>query len=193
MTQIRNVLRKWQPGNTVFMVTSQKTKLRSLCLRTKVTRAPCRKRTGAAVPRADNFGDLLTADHKVLNEEGVSRNNHRHAVVVQDLATQWIQSHPCKTKTSQETERSLWTLANPLKTYHGIIGLLHPIDPRQVVLRRERYAEQRKASLRCCCNQAWTKNGGRIPWNAIAICTLILDTCVVEDASLYQDILTLEF
>ena len=26
------------------------------------------------------------------------RNNHRYAVVVQDLATQWIQSYPCKNK-----------------------------------------------------------------------------------------------
>ena len=44
--------------------------------------------------------------HKVLNEEGESRNNHWYAVVVQDLATQWIQPYPCKTKTSQETEKS---------------------------------------------------------------------------------------
>ena len=36
-----------------------------------------------------------------------SRNNHRYAVVVQDLATQWIQSYPRTTKTSQETEKSL--------------------------------------------------------------------------------------
>ena len=35
---------------------------------------------GGAVPRADIFGDLITADHKVLNEEGESRNNHRYAV-----------------------------------------------------------------------------------------------------------------
>ena len=28
-----------------------------------------------------------------------SRNNHRYAIVVQDLATQRIQSYPCKTKT----------------------------------------------------------------------------------------------
>ena len=27
--------------------------------------------------------------------------------MVQDLTTQWIQSYPCKTKTSQETQRSL--------------------------------------------------------------------------------------
>ena len=75
--------------------------------RTKITSAPCRNSTGDAVPCAENFGDIKTADHKVLNEDGESRNNHRYAVVVQDLATQWIQSYPCKTKTSQETERGL--------------------------------------------------------------------------------------
>ena len=66
--------------------------------RTKITRAPCRRRIGGVVPRADNCGDLITADHKVLSENCESRNNHRYAIVVQDLATPWIQSYPCKTK-----------------------------------------------------------------------------------------------
>ena len=35
-----------------------------ICKRTKITRAPCRRRNGEAVPRAVNFGDLITADHK---------------------------------------------------------------------------------------------------------------------------------
>ena len=78
-----------------------------ICQRTKITRVPCRRRIGGAVPRAENFGDLIKADHKVLSEGCESRNNHRYAFVVQDLATQWIQSYPCKTKTSQETQRSL--------------------------------------------------------------------------------------
>ena len=69
-----------------------------------MTRAPCRRRTGEAAPRAEKFGDMITADHKVLNEEGESRNNHRYAVVVQDHATPWIHSYPCRTKTSQGTE-----------------------------------------------------------------------------------------
>ena len=34
-------------------------------------------------------------------------------VVVQDLATQWIQAYPCKTKTSQETQRSLQKFLEP--------------------------------------------------------------------------------
>ena len=54
------------------------------------------------VPRAEHFGDLITADHQILSEEGESRTNHRFAVVVQDLATQWLQSYPCKTKNFPE-------------------------------------------------------------------------------------------
>ena len=84
-----------------------------ICKRTKITRAPCRRRNGEAVPRAVNFGDLITADHKVLSDNCESRNNHRYAVVVQDLATQWIQAYPCKNKTSQETQRSLQKFLEP--------------------------------------------------------------------------------
>ena len=77
-----------------------------ICKRTKITRAPCRRRNGEAVPRAEIFGDLITADHKVLSDNCESRNNHRHAVVVQDLATQWIQAYPCKTKkTTRNAEK----------------------------------------------------------------------------------------
>ena len=71
-----------------------------ICWKTKITRASCRRRAGTVVPRAEHFGDLITADHQILSEESESRNNHRHAAVVQDLATQWIQSYLCKTKTS---------------------------------------------------------------------------------------------
>ena len=84
-----------------------------ICQRTKITRAPCWRRNGEVVPRAENFGDLITADHKVLSDNWGSRNNHRYAVVVQDLATQWIQAYPCKTKTSQETQRSLQKFLEP--------------------------------------------------------------------------------
>ena len=58
-----------------------------------------RARNGGAVPRAERFGDLITADHKVLSDNCESRNNH--------------QSHPCKTKTSQETQRSLQKFLEP--------------------------------------------------------------------------------
>ena len=92
---------------TVFILTSPKDRNCEIYQRTKISRAPCRRRNGGAVPRVEKFGDLISADHKVLSEGCESRNNHRYAVVVQDLATQWILAYPCKTKTSQETQRSL--------------------------------------------------------------------------------------
>ena len=84
-----------------------------ICQRTKTTRPPCRRRIGGVVPRAENVGDLITADHKVLSEGCESRKNQRYAVVVQDLATNWIQPYPCKTKTSQETHGSLQKFLEP--------------------------------------------------------------------------------
>ena len=96
-----------------FLLTSQKTELAKYACEPEITNAPCRRRTCEAVLRAGKFGDLITADHKVLNEESDSRNNHRHAVVVQDLATQWIQSYQGKTKTSRETEKSVGKFLEP--------------------------------------------------------------------------------
>ena len=87
----------------------------AICLKTKITKASCRRRAKAVTPRTDNFGDLMTADQKVLSEESESRNNHRYAVVVQDLATKWLQSYPCKTKTSQETQNNLMKFLEPAR------------------------------------------------------------------------------
>ena len=84
-----------------------------VCQRTKITRAPCRRRIGRVVPRAEVFGDLITADHKVLSDNCESRNDHRFAIVVSDLATQWIQAYPCNTISSQETQRSLQKFLEP--------------------------------------------------------------------------------
>ena len=130
-----------------------------ICQRTKITRAPCRRRIGGVVLRAENFADLITADPHVLSEGRESRNNHRYAVVVQDLATQWIQSYPCKTKTSLETQRSLqkfmepigslksftltirWNLAKPVKIFPGIIVRRHHTDQKQMGLLKEQCAE----------------------------------------------------
>ena len=84
-----------------------------ICLRTRITRVG--RGNEGSIPRAARFGDLIKADYKVLSEGCDSRNNHRYAVVVQDLATQWIQSYPCKTKTSQETQRSMQKFLEPTR------------------------------------------------------------------------------
>ena len=97
----------------MFILISHKDRNCEICKKTKKTWAPCRRRNGAAVPRAENVGDLITVDHKVLSDNCESRNNHKYVVVVQDLATQWIQAYRCKTKTSQETQRSLQKFLEP--------------------------------------------------------------------------------
>ena len=97
---------KWYRASTVFILTSRRTETCDICLRTKITRASCRRRTGTVVPRAEFFGDLTTADHNVHTAGCESRNNHRYAVVVQDLAAQWLRSYPCETKTSQKLKRA---------------------------------------------------------------------------------------
>ena len=105
-------------ANTVFILTSLKTEIARWTDQNykgpvqKTQRGGGRGGGGEAVPRADNFGDLITADHEVPSDNCESRNNHRYAVVMQD-PTQWIQSYPCKNKTSQETQRSLQKFLEP--------------------------------------------------------------------------------
>ena len=86
-----------------------------ICKKTKITRVFRRRGVGIVVPRAEHFGDSITADHTVLSEGSESRKNHRYAVVVQDLATLWLQSYPCKTKTSQEIQKSLMKFLEPTR------------------------------------------------------------------------------
>ena len=105
MTQTRNGLQKWNQGRLVFILTSPKTEIAKY----------------ACEPRWQGFlaEDALAKQHfeqkslviwwQQITKSSlveVNRSSHRYAVVVQDLATQWIQSYPCKTKTSQEPEKS---------------------------------------------------------------------------------------
>ena len=49
----------------MFILISLKTEIARSVNGPKLQGAPCRRRNGEAVPRAVNFGDLITADHKV--------------------------------------------------------------------------------------------------------------------------------
>ena len=85
-----------------------------ICQRTKITRAPCRRRIGGAVPRAENFGDLITADHKVLSHWRlwISKQSSicsRGA----GLSHSMDPSISVQNKTSQETQRSLQKFLEP--------------------------------------------------------------------------------
>ena len=130
-----------------------------ICQRTKIIRAPCRRRNGGAVARAENFGDLITADHTVLSESCQSRNNHRYAIVVQDLATngsshirakqKLLRKHKGACKSSWNTRGILksftltipWNLAKLVKIFLGIIARQHHTDQKQMGLLKDQCAE----------------------------------------------------
>ena len=75
---------------------------------------------GDCVHHPQKFRDAIMADYKVLNEENEScLQQHRHAVVVQDLYSYWIQSFPTKTKTAQETMKYLHKFVQAETRYYS--------------------------------------------------------------------------
>ena len=85
-----------------------------VCQRTRITRAPCRRRIGRVVPRAEKFGDFITADHKTLSEVGESISKQS------SICSRGARpGHPVdpvvsvQNKTSQETQRSLQKFLEP--------------------------------------------------------------------------------
>ena len=117
-----------------------------ICQRTKITRGLCRRRIGRVVPRAENFGDLITADHKVLSEGCESRNNHRYAVVVQDLTTQWIQSYPCRPKKilrkPKRACKTSWSRERSLKSFTLGNHCTHSSETNGIVVRAVRRVKE---------------------------------------------------
>ena len=143
--------------NTVFILTSRKTK-NARSARGPKLQGP-RAEDALAEPRAENVGDVITANHKVLSKDCESRNNHRYAVVVQDLATlgssrirakqKLLRKHKGACKSSWSRIGSLksftltipWKLAEPVKIFPGIIVRRHHTDRKQMGLLREQCAE----------------------------------------------------
>ena len=125
-----------------------------VCLRTKMTRAPCRRRTGEALPRAEKFGDWITADHNVLKRLSpvrcrCSRSCHSMDSILSVQNKDFTKDREEFTKVSRAVRKNRksftltvqWNLANLVNIYHGIIELQHAIDPRRTRLPKERYAE----------------------------------------------------
>ena len=130
-----------------------------ICKRTKITRAPCRRRNGDAVPRAEKFGDLIRADHKVL----VTIANFETIIDMQSWCRTWppngssrirakqklLKKHKgaCKGSWSQKgslksiTQTIPWNLARLVKIFPGIIVRPHHTDQKQMGMLKEQCAE----------------------------------------------------
>ena len=64
---------KVEPGSGKHRVhTSRRTEIVMFACGRKLTKASCRRRAGTVVPRAEHFGDLIAADHKVFSVKKVS-------------------------------------------------------------------------------------------------------------------------
>ena len=127
-------------------------------------KGPVQKTHWQSRTRAEIFGDLTTADHKVLSENCESRNNHRYAVVGSSrirVKQKLHRKHREACKSSWSPKGSLksftlttpWNLAKLVKIFPGIIARLHHTDQKQMGLLKEQCAESRKAPLLYCCNQ----------------------------------------
>ena len=66
-----------------------------VCQMTKTTRARC---TNGPLERADgispptSFGDLITADHRILNLDDESSNDHQNSLIAQDEYSNWLKN-----------------------------------------------------------------------------------------------------
>ena len=125
-----------------------------ICKRTEITRAPCRRRNGEAVPRAANFGDLITA---------VTIANLETIIDTQSWCRVWppngsrrIRAKTKLHKKPREACKSSWNPRGNLKSFTltipwnspklvkispGIIARLHHTDQRLMVLLKEQCAE----------------------------------------------------
>ena len=77
-----------------------------VCRKTKTTRARFQikpKKCVDGIASSTQFGDLITADHTILNAEKESRCRYKHALIVQDDFTNWIERYLMKTKETSET------------------------------------------------------------------------------------------
>ena len=175
-------------GNHSIFTHSQKDRNCEIFQRTKITKALCRRRIGGVVLCAEHFSDLITTDHKILSDGSESRKKHRYAILVQDLATQLIQSYPCNTKTSLESGRSLQKFLELVRksnfictdnsmefgeagedlTWNHCTSSPHLSETNGIAERA--VSRIMKGHLRYFSNRDWTKIGRRIPWNAIATC-----------------------
>ena len=131
-----------------------------MCLNTKITRASCRRRTGTVVPKAEIFGVLITADHKVLSEGCESRHHHRYAVVNKTWPLSGFNLTQVKRKLPRKQKRAYrsswsrprnhqsftltipWNLASLVRIYPGIIARQHLTVQKQMgLLKKEWYAD----------------------------------------------------
>ena len=127
--QVRNIQQKWQRIEEAQYVHSlpEGPRLRRL-LANQHNKGSLQKARLCFVQKS--LVDLITVDHKVVNEGCESRDNHRYAVVVRRTNCQNSSNRRTDRKLNTQTTR--WNLDEHVRFNHGITALQHLIDPRQM-------------------------------------------------------------
>ena len=71
----------------------------------KCTRASCSSNTDPepdGLPEPTKFGDRVTVDHTISDEEDSSLSANRYAIIIQDAYSKWIQAYATKSKSHLE-------------------------------------------------------------------------------------------
>ena len=116
-----------------------KDRKRDICLTTKITRVPCRRRDKGSIPRAEKFADLTTADHKEVNPRTITGtlswykmsplNGYNLICEKTRIRRRWRRVYESFLSRHRSQKLFIQTihenLANPVKNYHGIIERLH--------------------------------------------------------------------
>ena len=149
-----------------------------------MTRAPCRRRIGEALPRAEKFGDLLTGDHKVLNEEVnletitdtlswykiLLLNGFSLTRVKRSLHMR--RQEVCQNSWSRRTDRKLYITDNSIEFGKACedFSWNHRSETNGTAERAVRRVKKERPL--CHYAQAWMKDGGLVLWLTTAICEM---------------------
>ena len=90
-----------------------------VCRNCKVSRAQCRQRhaddqpSPGTIPISQNFGEYVTADTEILNDDDASRDHDKNVTVIQCKSTYWLQGFPSTTKNTADTKKAFQRFWGP--------------------------------------------------------------------------------
>ena len=186
-TPIWNILRKWHPGSTVFILTRRKN---------EITKSKSEPRWQEFHTEDDMTKQYFGQKILMIWLQQIKKSLMRDVNLERISDTQSWDKIPslnlfnfirANQKLLRGRQRSLRKFFKPsekpkvlytdnsLELRKSCEDLSYnrrtwtPIDPRQMRLRKERNKDKRKGSLLYVRNETWMKNEGLIPWNTIAI------------------------
>ena len=113
--------------------------------------------------RADHFGDLITAEYKIL-----SKKVNRETII--DMQSWWSRTWPLNGSSRVRAKHKLLRKQNgACKSSWSGVGSLKSFT----------------LTIFWNCSPVWITNGGRIPWNVTAICETFKDK--LSDGKTFND------